>query len=63
MYQDYKDLLCAFNAHGVKHLIVGAMPLSFMRSPALEKTWTFSSKRTLPTRRRSLRPTANLAQR
>jgi hypothetical protein len=23
MYQDYKDLLCAFHAHGVKYLIVG----------------------------------------
>jgi hypothetical protein len=23
MYQDYKDLLSAFNAHGVRYLIVG----------------------------------------
>ena len=23
MYQDYKDLLSAFHAHGVKYLIVG----------------------------------------
>jgi len=23
MYQDYKDLLSAFHAHGVKYLVVG----------------------------------------
>ena len=29
MYQDYKDLLSAFNAHGVKYLIVGGYAVSF----------------------------------
>jgi hypothetical protein len=29
MYQDYKELLSAFNAHGVKYLIVGGYAVSF----------------------------------
>jgi hypothetical protein len=29
MYQDYKDLLSAFNAHGVRYLIVGAYAVIF----------------------------------
>ncbi len=44
MYQDYKDLLSAFHAHGVRYLIVGAMRLSFTPSRALRKTLTCSSK-------------------
>ena len=28
MYQDYKDLLSAFHAHGVKYLIVGTSSIS-----------------------------------
>ena len=63
MYQDYKDLLSAFHAHGVKYLIVGGYAVIFHAQPALRKTWTFSYKRTLPTRRRSLRPSPNSAQR
>lgn len=33
MYQDYKDLLSAFNAHGVKYLIVGAYAVIFHAQP------------------------------
>jgi hypothetical protein len=33
MYQDYKDLLSAFNAHGVKYLIVGGYAVSFHAQP------------------------------
>ena len=35
MYQDYKDLLCAFHAHGVKYLIVGAYAVIFHAQPRL----------------------------
>ena len=33
MYQDYKDLLSAFHAHGVKYLIVGAYAVIFRAQP------------------------------
>lgn len=33
MFQDYKDLLSAFNAHGVKYLIVGGYAVSFHAQP------------------------------
>jgi hypothetical protein len=29
MYQDFQDLLSAFNGHGVKYLIVGGYAVSF----------------------------------
>ncbi len=37
MYQDYKDLLSAFNAHGVKYLIVGAYAVIFHAQPRFTK--------------------------
>lgn len=33
MFQDYKDLLSAFNAHGVKYLVVGGYAVSFHAQP------------------------------
>jgi hypothetical protein len=33
MYQDYKDLLFAFHAHGVKYLVVGTALAEFGRRP------------------------------
>jgi len=33
MYQDYKDLLSAFHAHGVKYLIVGGYAVIFHAQP------------------------------
>ncbi|MBV8056189.1 MAG: hypothetical protein JO071_13215 [Deltaproteobacteria bacterium] len=33
MYQDYKDLLSAFQAHGVKYLIVGGYAVIFHAQP------------------------------
>ncbi len=33
MYQDYKDLLSAFHAHGVRYLIVGGYAVSFHAQP------------------------------
>jgi hypothetical protein len=33
MYQDYKDLLSAFRAHGVKYLIVGGYAVIFHAQP------------------------------
>jgi len=33
MYQDYKDLLCAFHAHGVRYLIVGGYAVIFHAQP------------------------------
>ncbi len=33
MYQDYRDLLCAFHAHGAKYLIVGDYAAIFHAQP------------------------------
>ena len=33
MYQDYKDLLCAFHAHGVRYLIVGGYAVIYHAQP------------------------------
>ena len=35
MYQDYKDLLSAFHAHGVRYLIVGGYAVIFHAQPPL----------------------------
>lgn len=37
MYQDYKDLLSAFHARGVKYLIVGGYAVSFHAQPRSTK--------------------------
>src|SRR5271165_3419149 len=37
MYQDYKDLLSAFHAHGVKYLIVGSYAVIFHAQPRFTK--------------------------
>jgi predicted nucleotidyltransferase len=37
MYQDFKDLLSAFHAHGVKYLIVGGYAVSFHAQPRATK--------------------------
>jgi hypothetical protein len=37
MYQDYKDLLSAFNAHGVRYMIVGAYAVIFHAQPRFTK--------------------------
>lgn len=37
MFQDYKDLLSAFNAHGVKYLVVGGYAVSFHAQPRATK--------------------------
>ncbi len=37
MYQDYKDLLSAFHAHGVKYLIVGGYAVIFYAQPRFTK--------------------------
>jgi len=37
MYQDYKDLLSAFHAHGVKYLIVGGYAVIFHAQPRFTK--------------------------
>ena len=37
MYQDYKDLLSAFHAHGVRYLIVGGYPVIFHAQPRFTK--------------------------
>jgi len=37
MYQDYKDLLSAFNAHGVRYLVVGAYAVIFHAQPRFTK--------------------------
>ncbi len=37
MYQDYKDLLSAFHAHGVRYLIVGGYAVIFHAQPHFAK--------------------------
>ena len=37
MYQDHKDLLSAFHAHGVKYLIVGGYAVIFHAQPRAKK--------------------------
>jgi len=37
MFQDYKDLLCAFNARGVRYLIVGGYAVIFHAQPRFTK--------------------------
>jgi hypothetical protein len=37
MYQDYRDLLSAFDAHGVKYLIVGGYAVIFHAQPRATK--------------------------
>ncbi len=41
MYQDYKDLLSAFHAHGVKYLIVGGYAVIFHAQPRFTKDLDF----------------------
>ena len=41
MYQDYKDLLSAFDAHGIKHLIGGGYAVIFHAQPR----WRTSARR------------------
>ena len=37
MYQDYKDLLSAFHAHGVKYLVVGGFAVIYQSQPRFTK--------------------------
>jgi len=37
MFQGYKDLLSAFNEHGVKYLVVGGYAVSFHAQPRATK--------------------------
>jgi hypothetical protein len=37
MYQDYKDLLSAFHAHGVKYLVVGGLAVIYHAQPRFTK--------------------------
>ena len=45
MPKDLKDLLRAFNDHGVKYLIVGDMPSASMQNREQRKTWISLSNR------------------
>jgi hypothetical protein len=44
MYQDYKDLLSAFHAHGVRYLIVGGYAVIFHAQPRFTKDLDFFVK-------------------
>ena len=44
MYQDYKDLLYAFDAHGVRYLIVGGYAVIFHAQPRYTKDIDFFVK-------------------
>lgn len=44
MYQDFKDLLSAFHAHGVRYLIVGGYAVSLHGQPRATKDPDCSSR-------------------
>jgi len=44
MYQDYKDLLSAFHAHGVRYLIVGGYAVIFHAQPRFTNDMDFFIK-------------------
>jgi hypothetical protein len=44
MYQDYKDLLSAFQSHGVKYLVVGGVAVIFHAQPRFTKDMDFFIK-------------------
>ena len=44
MYRDYKDLLCAFHAHGVRYLIVGGYAVIFHAQPRFTRVIDFFIK-------------------
>ena len=44
MYQDYKDLLSAFHAHGVKYLVVGGFAVIYHSQPRYTKDIDFFIK-------------------
>ncbi len=44
MYQDYKDLLSVFHAHGVKYLVVGGYAVIFYAQPRATKDIDFLIK-------------------
>ncbi len=44
MFQDYKDLLSAFHAHGVKYLIVGGYAVIFHAQPRFTRALDFFVK-------------------
>jgi hypothetical protein len=50
MYQDYKDLLSAFHAHGVKYLIVGGYAVIFHAQPRFTTLKIFAPHRGARTR-------------
>lgn len=44
MYQDYKDLLSAFQSHGVKYLVVGGLAVIYHSQPRFTKDMDFFIK-------------------
>ena len=44
MYQDYKDLLSAFQFHGVKYLVVGGFAVIYHSQPRFTKDMAFFIK-------------------
>jgi hypothetical protein len=63
MYQDYKDLLSAFNAHGVRYLIVGGYAVIFHAQPRFTKDIDIFIKADLATHRQPMRRLPGLAHR
>jgi uncharacterized nucleotidyltransferase DUF6036 len=51
MFQDFKDLLSALNAHGVKYLVVGGYAVSFHAQPRATKDLDLFIKADLPNAR------------
>jgi len=54
MYQEYKDLLSAFHAHGVKYLVVGGFAVIFHAQPRFTKDMDLFIKADPRTRKRPM---------
>src|SRR5580704_11774194 len=57
MYQDYKDLLSAFQSHGVKYLVVGGFAVIHHSQPRFTKDMDLfikADQRTMKTRKRPM---------
>ncbi len=63
MYQDYKDLLSAFHAHGVRYLIVGGYAVIFHAQPRFTRDIDFFIKADPATRKRLMQRLPSLAHR
>ncbi len=56
MYQDYKDLLSAFQSHGVEYLVVGGFAVIYHSQPRFTKDLDLFIKSDTANAKQSMRP-------